>query len=129
MRGPAPPERARGAIPPGMTGYSPTAPVYEYNRLRAEEYFRKAYGGEVWNKGFRFTLTYNNGSDIRQLACESLKRTVEALNPRFRIDLRGVDWPVYIDKAQNRKAPLFTRGWTGDYPDPHNFAFPANNRI
>ncbi|OGR95267.1 MAG: hypothetical protein A2016_11805 [Elusimicrobia bacterium GWF2_62_30] len=122
MKGKA--ERARGAIPPGMAGYSPTAPVYEYNRLRAEEYFRKAYGGEVWNKGFRFTLTYNNGSDIRQLACESLKRTVEALNPRFRIDLRGVDWPVYIDKAQNRKAPLFTRGWTGDYPDPHNFAFP-----
>ncbi|PIU17687.1 MAG: peptide ABC transporter substrate-binding protein [Elusimicrobia bacterium CG08_land_8_20_14_0_20_59_10] len=115
--------RARGAIPPGMTGYSPAAPAYEYNRLRAEGYFRKAFNGDVWNKGFRFTLTYNNGSDIRRLACESLKRTVEAMNPRFHIDLRGVDWPVYLNKTQNRKAPLFTRGWTGDYPDPHNFAF------
>ncbi|HNW43724.1 MAG TPA: ABC transporter substrate-binding protein, partial [Elusimicrobiales bacterium] len=116
--------RARGTIPPGLLGYNPAAPVYEYNRTRAVEYFRKAYGGEVWNKGFRFTLTYKNGGEESRLACEMLKRNVEAMNLRFHIDLAGVDWPVYIENTLSRKMPLFTRGWTGDYPDPHNFVFP-----
>jgi len=116
--------RARGSIPPGMIGYNALEPSYEFNRMRAVEFFHKAYDGAVWNNGFRFTLTYNNGSDIRQLACENLKRNVESMNPRFHVDLRGVDWPVYMEKTQNRRAPLFTRGWTGDYPDPHNFTFP-----
>lgn len=115
---------AKGSIPPGIAGYNPATPGYEFNRTRADEYFRKAYNGEVWNKGFRFTLTYNTGGDVRQLACEILKRGVEAINPRFHVDLRGVDWPVYLEKTQNRKMPLFTRGWTGDYPDAHNFIFP-----
>ncbi len=116
--------RARGSIPPGLTGYNPAAPAYEYNRTRAEEYFRAAYNGEVWNKGFRFTLTYNNGGAESRLACENMKRNVEAMNLKFHIDLRGVDWPVYLENTQSRKMPLFTRGWTGDYPDPHNFVFP-----
>lgn len=115
---------AKGSIPPGIAGYNPATPGYEFNRTRADEYFRKAYSGEVWNKGFRFTLTYNTGGDVRQLACEVLKRGIEAINPRFHVDLRGVDWPVYLEKTQNRKMPLFTRGWTGDYPDAHNFIFP-----
>ena len=115
---------AKGSIPPGIAGYNPATPGYDFNRTRADEYFRKAYNGEVWNKGFRFTLTYNTGGDVRQLACEVLKRGVEAINPRFHVDLRGVDWPVYLEKTQNRKMPLFTRGWTGDYPDAHNFIFP-----
>ncbi|MDO8805135.1 MAG: ABC transporter substrate-binding protein [Elusimicrobiota bacterium] len=116
--------RAKGSIPPGIAGYNPATPGYEFSRTRADEYFRKAYNGAVWNKGFRFTLTYNTGGDVRQLACEVLKRGVEAINPRFHVDLRGVDWPVYLEKTQNRKMPLFTRGWTGDYPDAHNFIFP-----
>jgi peptide/nickel transport system substrate-binding protein len=116
--------RAKGSIPPGIAGYDPSVPGYDFNRDRAAEYFRKAYGGNVWNRGFRFTLTYNTGDAARQLACEILKRGVEAINPRFHVDLRGVDWPVYLQKTQSRKAPLFTRGWTGDYPDAHNFIFP-----
>ena len=116
--------RAKGSIPPGITGYTPGIPGYEFSRERAGEYFRKAYKGAVWNKGFRFTLTYNTGDDMRQLACETLKRNVEAINPRFHVDLHGVDWPVYVEKTRHRKLPLFTRGWTGDYPDAHNFIFP-----
>jgi len=116
--------RAKGSIPPGIAGYDPSVPGYDFDRDRAADYFRKAYGGNAWNRGFRFTLTYNTGDAARQLACETLKRGVEALNPRFHVDLRGVDWPVYLQKSQNRMMPLFTRGWTGDYPDAHNFIFP-----
>ncbi|MEW6040972.1 MAG: ABC transporter substrate-binding protein [Elusimicrobiota bacterium] len=116
--------RAVGSIPPGIFGYALNIPSYKFNKQKSAEHFRKAFNGEVWEKGFKLTLTYNTGGDVRQIACEVLKRNIESINPKFKIDLRGVDWPVYLEKTQNKKMPLFTRGWTGDYPDPHNFIFP-----
>jgi len=116
--------RANGPIPPGIMGFSLEKTVYNHDLKKAREYFQKAWGGQVWNRGFRFTLTYNTGSEVRQAACEIMKRNVESLNPKFKIDLRGLDWPSYLDKAQRRLMPIFARGWTGDYPDPHNFIFP-----
>ncbi|MDE2314111.1 MAG: ABC transporter substrate-binding protein, partial [Elusimicrobia bacterium] len=114
---------AIGPIPPGLLGYDPKGPRYRCNKTMAIRYFKKAWGGRVWQKGFRFTLTYNTGGDSRLAACEIMKRGVEALNPRFQIDLRGLDWPSYLAKAQQRLLPMFSRGWYGDYPDPHDFIF------
>lgn len=116
--------RARGSIPPGLPGYDENISAYSYDPSRAADYFRKAYGGKLWEKGFKFTMTFNTGSELRQLACQVLKRNVEKINPKFKVEIRGVDWPVYLEKTQNKRMPLFTRGWTGDYPDPHNFIFP-----
>ena len=115
--------RASGPVPPGLAGHVST-PKYDYNPQKAAGHFKKALGGKVWEKGFRFTMTFNTGSEVRQLACEILKKNVEALNPRFRINLRGIDWPSFLERAQTGKMPLFARGWTADYPDAHNFAFP-----
>ncbi|MFA6583496.1 MAG: ABC transporter substrate-binding protein [Elusimicrobiaceae bacterium] len=115
---------ALGCIPPGLPGYSADIKHYTFDLKKAEQYFRKAYGGEVWNKGFKFTLTYNIGGEVRQLAAEIMKRNVEKINPKFKIELRGLEWAAYLDRAQKRMMPMFTRGWTGDYPDAHNFVFP-----
>ena len=38
--------------------------------------------------------------------------------------MRGLEWAAYLDRAQKRLMPLFSRGWTADYPDAHNFVFP-----
>lgn len=116
--------RAKGAIPPGLPGSDPEQKFYTYDREKAARHFKRAWGGKVWEKGFRFTLTYNLGGEMRELACRVLKKNVEELNPNFRIDLRGVDWAAFLDKTQNRKMPIFARGWTADYPDAHNFVFP-----
>ncbi len=115
---------AKGSIAPGLLGYTLNTPSYNFNKTKAAEYFKKAYNGILWKTGFKFTLTFNTGSEVRQLACQVLKRNIESINPQFKIDIRGVDWPIYLEKTQNKKMPLFTRGWTGDYPDPHNFIFP-----
>ncbi|HOX22103.1 MAG TPA: ABC transporter substrate-binding protein, partial [Elusimicrobiales bacterium] len=117
-------KRAEGPVPPGVPGYAKPPKYYVCDPAKAREYFRKAWGGKVWQNGFAFTLSYNTGGDDRQAACEILKRTVEALNPKFRIRLRGIDWPVFLEKSQNRKMPMFSRGWIADYPDAHNFVFP-----
>ncbi len=117
-------QRAKGPIPPGLPGSDPAQPFYARDPAKAAEHFKKAWGGKVWEKGFKFTLTYNTGGDVREYSCNILKKTVEALNPKFKIDVRGVEWASYLDKAQRHLMPVFSRGWTADYPDAHNFVFP-----
>lgn len=115
--------RALGPIPPSVPGYDPNQPRYVYDLKKAEAHLRRAWGGRVWDKGFRFTLTYNTGSENREAAAQILKKNIEKLNPKFRVDLRGVDWANFLDKAQRRLMPLFVRGWLADYPDAHNFIY------
>jgi len=115
--------RAAGPIPPSVPGYDARQPRYTYDLKKAEAYLRKARGGQVWEKGFRFTLTYNTGSENREAAAQILRKNIEKLNPKFRVDLRGVDWANFLDKAQRRLMPLFARGWLADYPDAHNFIY------
>lgn len=115
--------RALGPIPPSVAGYDAKQPRYSYDLKKAEAHLRKAWGGQVWEKGFKFTLTYNTGSENREAAAQILKKNVEKLNPKFRVDLRGVDWASFLDKAQRRLMPLFVRGWLADYPDAHNFIY------
>jgi peptide/nickel transport system substrate-binding protein len=115
--------RAVGPIPPGVFGFDPLTPHYDYDPAKAEALLRKARGGAVWEKGFKFTLTYHTGGELRESAAQILKKGVERLNPKFRIDLRGVDWASFVDKGQRRLMPLFARGWMADYPDAHNFVY------
>jgi peptide/nickel transport system substrate-binding protein len=115
--------RAIGPIPPWVPGYDANAPRYDYDLKKAEAHLRKAWGGLVWEKGFKFTLTYNTGGEVREAAAQILKKQVERLNPKFRIDLRPVDWANFVSKGQRRLMPLFARGWIADYPDAHNFIY------
>lgn len=116
-------QRAKGPIPPGMPGYDPRQPFYTYDLKKAELHLRKAWDTKLWERGFKFTLTYNVGSENRESACLILKKNIERLNPKFRVDIRGVEWASYLDKAQKRLMPIFSRGWTADYPDAHNFVY------
>lgn len=116
-------QRAKGPIPPGVPGYDPGQPFYSYDLKKAEAHLRKAWKSSLWEKGFKFTLTYNVGSENREAACSIIKKNIESLNPKFKIDLRGVEWAAYLDKTQRRMMPIFSRGWYADYPDAHNFVY------
>ena len=115
---------ATGCIPKVLLGADPNAPRYIYNVEKAEEHFKKAWGGEVWEKGFHFNLTYNEGNIGRQTLCQILKVNVEKLNPKFKIDIRPVQWSTYLDAYKNKMLPMFTLGWGADFPDAHSFTFP-----
>jgi len=116
-------ERAYSPIPPSIMKLN-NIKKYKFDLEKAKEHFKKAFNGKLWENGFELTLTYNTGSDIRQLACEILKKNIESINPKFKINIRPLDWAIYLEKAQSRKMPIFTRGWVGDYADAHNFIFP-----
>lgn len=116
--------QARGPIPSSLPYFNPENPVYRFDPAKAEEHFRRAWSGEVWEKGFRFTVIYNAGNEARRLAAEILKDGLEKVNPKFRIEVRAEPWPTYLDNFRARRLPLFIIGWLADFPDPHNFVHP-----
>lgn len=114
-------------LPEGLLGFNKklledeNAPRFDI--LKATEEFKKAWNGEVWKKGFKMTLLYNLGNDTRRVAAEMLKAYIEMINPKFHIEVRGVQWPTYLDAYRRGELPAFIIGWLADYPDPHNFIF------
>ena len=102
--------QATGAIPNSLPGHNPDQKTYRLDLQKAAEHFRKAFGGKLWDAGFRFTITYNSGNLPRQTVCQILKRNVEGLNPKFKIDVRQVEWPTFLDAQKASKLPIFVLG-------------------
>jgi len=113
-----------GPIPEGLPYFNPDQPMYTFNMTLAEEYFKKAMNGTVWETGFTFDVLYNTGNVPRKTAAEIIKANVESLNPKFHINVRAVEWPTYLKALVGSKLPLFIIGWQADFPDPHNFVHP-----
>jgi peptide/nickel transport system substrate-binding protein len=116
--------QATGCIPVTLPGHNPKQKTYTLDLAKSAEHFKKALGGKLWDKGFRFTILYNEGNVERENIAQILKRDVESLNPKFRIDVRPVQWAQFLDAYKSSKLPIFMLGWQADFPDPHNMAFP-----
>ncbi len=115
---------ASSFIPTGLLGYRASGSPYSYDPKKAQEHFKKAWGGQVWEKGFKLSIIYNTGSAPAQVICQMIKKNVEAANPKFKVDVRVLQWSSFLEQKQAGKLPMFTGAWAADYPDPHNFAFP-----
>ena len=116
--------RTSGVIPSSLPGGSDPKPQFSLDPKKAEEHFRKAWGGQAWEKGFKVSFVFNSGSAPAQTIAQMVKKNVEALNPKFKVDLRMIQWSTYLEQTQANKIPLFLAAWQADYPDAHNFAFP-----
>ncbi|MBS3813689.1 ABC transporter substrate-binding protein, partial [Candidatus Bipolaricaulota bacterium] len=97
---------------------------YSRDLDKAEELLKEAHDGELWEKGFTFTILYNTGNESRKTASDIFEANIEKINPNFEIKVRGVDWSTYLDQMIGTKMPLFIIGWLADFPDPHNFVTP-----
>jgi len=113
-----------GPIVEGLPYFNPEQKVYKFDPDKAKEYFKKAWGGQVWEKGFYIEVLYNTGNVLRKTAAEMLKENIESLNPKFKIHVRAVEWPIYLKAMVKKQLPVFIIGWLADYPDPHNFVHP-----
>jgi peptide/nickel transport system substrate-binding protein len=109
------------ALPASFLGYDPDLPVYDLDPEKAEEHCRAAWDGQLWDKGFTFTATYNEGNTSRQAALEIIKANIEDLNPKFTMDVRGIAWPDFLELQRNEKASAFVLGWAPDYADSNNY--------
>ena len=103
--------------------YHIEAPYYEFDLEKAAEYMKKAWDGQVWEKGFKMAIVHNTGNLLRESIALMLAENIMALNPKFQIEVRGVDWRDYLVAARELMYPVWVLGWTADYPDPHNFTY------
>jgi len=108
----------------GLPFFNPDLKKPPFDLKKAEEHFRKAWGGQVWEKGFEVDFLYNTGNEVRQNSVQMLSENVMSLNPKFKVNVRGVEWATYVDMVTNRTMPIFYIGWGADFPDPHNFMHP-----
>jgi len=117
--------QAQGPIIAGMMGYREGEdPLFSYDPAKCEEEFKLAWDGQVWDKGFYLQLTYNAGNDDRRLSSEILKAGIEAVNPKFTVEIVNLPWPVLLNSRRQRKLPIYVGGWLEDFHDPHNWVHP-----
>ncbi len=112
---------ATGCIPKVLPGHNPNGRSFKMDLENAAALFKKAWGGRVWEKGFKLVMATRSGNSTRIAACQIFKRKIESLNPKFKIDIRVVEWPSLLDAAKTGKLPLFIMG-QGGIADAHDFA-------
>jgi len=108
------------ALPKGLLGYTEVDKP-SLDLQAATNYYKRAFRGQLWNKGFKMTLLYNSGNDSRQAAMEILRDNLAKINPKFQVEVRGVQWPDYVASRRSYTNPTNFFSWQADYPDPHNF--------
>ena len=115
-----------------LAGYDPNGPKYALDLDAATEHFQAAWGGQVWENGFKFTMVYNSGNIPRKTACDILSENLFQINPLFQVSVQPLQWPVILDDIfwfaatddVKGPLPLFQIGWIADYPDADNFVTP-----
>ncbi|MBL7165947.1 MAG: ABC transporter substrate-binding protein [Dehalococcoidales bacterium] len=108
----------------GLSYYDANAPKPSWDLAKAEEHFKKAWGGEVWETGFTFTIAYNAGNVTRKIGCEILQENLFNINEKFTVLIQVMQWPTLLRGMYGGLLPMFQIGWLADYPDAHNFVFP-----
>jgi peptide/nickel transport system substrate-binding protein len=113
--------RARGPIPRGMPGYgSIEQRGLPFSLEEAERALREVRGGTIWANGFLLPMAYPEGDPNRRLACMILGDGLAKVNPKFRVDCRGIPQTAMLDAMNARRLSAFVYRWILDYPDPHN---------
>ena len=111
------------ALPDMFFGYDKNVKMYSYDPKLAAAFFRKAFGGQLWENGFVLKASYRAGSVVAQTAMEMLKASVEKLNPKFKIELTAKPWSEFLSSSRQSKEAMIILGWAPDYADPDNFIY------
>ncbi len=110
-------------LPDTFPGYAPNVKTYSYNPAQATAFFKRAFSGNVWKNGFVLNTNYRAGAAASQTAMEILKKNVEALNPKFRININAKQWSQMLTDSKNGKEAMIILAWAPDYADADNFLY------
>lgn len=98
--------------------------LYKFDKNKATQEFKQAFGGKVWQNGFTLPVFYNSGNDARKNILFMLKANVESLNPRFKLDIRELPSSQIRAQRAGNQMTLWLGNWSADYADPYNFVQP-----
>jgi oligopeptide transport system substrate-binding protein len=108
---------ARSLVPPGMTGYV-GAEGGEFNVAEARRLLAEA--GYPNGRGLpTIEILYNTNEGHRAIA-EVIQQQWKQ-NLGIDIELRNLEWGVYLDTVTNTQYQVARAGWIADYPDPNTF--------
>jgi peptide/nickel transport system substrate-binding protein len=109
----------------GLLDFNPNASKYSLDLAKAEQHLRAAFDGQLWEKGFKLTILYNAGNEVRKAACDILADNLYKINPKFQVTSVALDWGTGIlPLIKTHDATIYQIGWLGDYPHPHDFVVP-----
>ena len=108
---------ARSLVPPGIAGYE-SALGEDFDPEKARKLLAEA--GYPGGRGIpRMEILYNTNDNHRAIA--------EVISQQWRrhlgidVELRNLEWGVYLDTTHNKKYTIARAAWVGDYPDPNTF--------
>jgi peptide/nickel transport system substrate-binding protein len=122
--------RARGPIPKGLGYMTPSHATADQHGLpysldeSAKAFRAAAHGGDIWANGFLLPMAYQEGNPERRLACRLVADGLAKVNPKFRVDCRGIEQTKLLDELLAHRLSAFVYRWVLDYPDPHNAVEP-----
>ncbi|MDL2344824.1 ABC transporter substrate-binding protein [Deinococcus sp. MIMF12] len=108
-------------LPETFPGYNADVEPAAFDLDAAREAFEQAWGGQVWENGFVVNATYRAGSVSAQTGMELLKKNIESINPKFRVNLEAKQWSEILEAGDKGEEILIITGWAPDYADPDNF--------
>ncbi len=110
-------------LPDTFPGYDAKGKKYSYDAEKAKTYFKNAWGGKVWQNGFVLNTNYRAGSNTAQVAMEMMKKNIESLNPKFKMNLQPKPWSEMLAASKKGEEAMILVGWAPDYADPDNFMY------
>jgi oligopeptide transport system substrate-binding protein len=108
---------AESLVPPGLKGYEPakTAP---FDPEAARKLLAEA--GYPDGKGFpKIEILYNSSDAHKKIAAAIQEMWREHLH--IEVDLRNVEWKIYLDMQTRMEFDVVRRAWIADYNDPNTF--------
>jgi peptide/nickel transport system substrate-binding protein len=114
---------------PGMIGYEDNGAHYSFSPDKCTAAFKASTlktttGKSLWDTGFRMTIAYNTGNTGRQTVAQIFGADLQAVNPKFVVEVTGIPWPTFLANQRAKKLPIFISGWLEDIHDPHNWVVP-----
>jgi len=110
-------------LPDSFPGYTANVKTYTYDPAQATAYFKRAFSGNVWKNGFVLNTNYRAGAVASQTAMEILKKNIEALNPKFKLNINAKQWSQMLTDSKNGKEAMIILAWAPDYADADNFLY------
>ncbi|CAM3671303.1 ABC transporter substrate-binding protein [Deinococcus saxicola] len=110
-------------LPDSFPGYDPKVKKYTFDAAKATQYFKTAWGGQVWKNGFVLTANYRANTPASQTAMEILKKNIESINPKFRVNIQSKQWSEMLADSRKGEEAMILIGWAPDYADPDNFMY------
>ncbi|CAM3303700.1 ABC transporter substrate-binding protein [Deinococcus saxicola] len=114
-------------LPETFPGYDASIEAASYDIDAATEYFKTAWDGQVWDKGFTVNVSYRAGSATAQTGMEILKKNIETINPKFRVNIVAKEWSQIIKGSNQGSEAMVMTGWAPDYADADNFVYTFYN--